>query len=170
MERVIYRAPKRPDLDSLLSFVNDLVDEDTFVKIDKRFTRKEEKKWLDEKLNLIRERDAVMVLAESGGRVVGNCMITRRTRSRKAWHSATFGISVRKEFRGRGIGEGLARRAVALARKRMRVTLLMLTCFANNRAGLSLYEKLGFSVCGRYPGAFYYRGKCVDEMLMYRRL
>lgn len=170
MGKVTYRAPKRSDLDGLLSFVNGLVDEDTFIQMDKRFTKKEERKWLDEKLKLIRKRDAVMILAESGNRLVGNCIISRRTRSRKVRHFATLGISVRKGFRGRGIGEALARRAMALAKKRMGTTLLTLTCFANNRVARNLYRKLGFRKCGRYPGAFYFKGRYVDEIMMYKRL
>ena len=164
---MIYRAPRKGDLDGFLALINELADEDTYI-MTGRQTRVKERKWLDEKLRAIRKRNAVMVVAESGGGIIGNCMIQRRSEYPRTRHAATLGISVLKAHRGRGTGKELMRRATALAKRRMGVKLLMLTFMANNPVASGLYRKLGFREFGRCPKAFWFKGKYVDEIYMYK--
>ena len=168
-EEMIYRGPTKSDLDGYLSFINELAGENTYIKAEKQ-TRKKERKWLDGQLKAIRKRDTVMVLAEAGGKLVGNCGIARRAAYRRVRHSAVFGISVLKKWRGRGIGETLARKAIARAKKRMNIGLLTLSVMANNPVAQKLYRKLGFREFGRCPKAFWFKGKYVDEIYMYKSL
>jgi len=172
MGKTVYRELKMGDVDALVRFANELVAEDTFVLIDKKMTKKFEKKWVLGQLKRIRKRDAVTLLAESDGRIVGNCGIRRKMRGDvrcgRIGHSADFGISVSKDYRGHGVGETLARKTIALAKKRLGIRLLTLTHFANNKIAHGLYLKLGFRDCGKWPKALKFRGKYVDEVLMYK--
>lgn len=167
MENVAYRGPKKGDAKGLLAFINELAAEDTFIKMERQ-TLAKERKWLGGRLADIRGRNSAMVVAEAGGKIVGNCGISRRAVYKRVRHVAIFGISVLKGYRGRGIGEELARRAISEARRRMGVKMLTLTVMANNPVAQKLYGKLGFKKCGVCPRAFWYRGKYVDEIMMYR--
>jgi len=166
---IIYREPRKSDLDGMLAFINELAGEDTYI-MTGRQTRPKEKKWLDGQLKAMRKRNAAMAVAEGGGRIVGVCGINRRSEYPRARHAATLGVSVLKAFRGKGIGEGLMRRAMALAKKRLGAKLLTLSVFANNPIAPRLYRKMGFRQFGRCPGMFSFRGKYVDEIYMYCRL
>jgi RimJ/RimL family protein N-acetyltransferase len=165
--KIIYRTPKKTDLDGLLSFVNELTDEDTYVTVEWQ-TRNKEKKWLEDQLKAIRKKNLVMIVAEVDGKIVGNCEIRRRAAYKRVRHIGTFGIMVRRKFRGKGIGERLMKTTMADAKKRMGVGLLTLSVLANNPIAPKLYKKMGFRECGRLPRAFLFMGKYIDEIYMFR--
>lgn len=167
--KIIYRTPKKTDLGGLLSFVNELADEDTYVTVERQ-TRKKEKKWLEDQLKAIRKKNLVMVVAEIDGKIVGNCEIRRRAVYRRVRHIGTVGIMVRRKFRGKGIGERLMKTTMAEAKKRIGVSLLTLSVLANNPIAPKLYKKMGFRECGRLPGAFLFREKYFDEVYMFKKV
>ena len=167
--KIIYRAPKKSDLDGLLAFINELASEGTYVAAEKH-TRAEERKWLDGVLAGIRKKDEVMVVAEAGGKIIGNCGIKRREKRKMMRHAGIFGISVLKKYRGKGIGETLARKVLAQAKGKMGLKLVILSALANNPVAPNLYRKMGFREYGRLPKAFLFKGKYVGEIDMFREL
>lgn len=170
MMKVEYREPKKSDLAALLSYINELYDENTFIGMDRQ-TLKSERVWLAERLKRIQKKSAVTVLAVADGEVVGNCSINLQFKFKRRKHvSASMGIAVLKAWRGKGIGETLARKALALAKKRMKINFLTLSHLGGNKVARNLYLKLGFKECGLHPKVFWYRGKWVDEILMYMKL
>ena len=80
-------------------------------------------------------------------------------------HSGEFGISVRRDWRGRGIGTRLldALEAWAQAHGFRR---LELTVFANNVDAVRLYERRGFEREGRKRGAVLIDGDFIDLIEM----
>lgn len=88
----------------------------------------------------------IQVLAVDGGRVVGWCDVVRDWRDGFR-HGGHLGMGLVPEYRGRGIGERLARAAIdaAFTSGMERVELEV---FASNTAAISLYDKLGFVVEG----------------------
>jgi RimJ/RimL family protein N-acetyltransferase len=58
-------------------------------------------------------------------------------------HQAVLGISVDRDYRGRGIGRALMAAAIAWARD-VRLDRIELRVMTRNRAGVALYEKMGF--------------------------
>jgi RimJ/RimL family protein N-acetyltransferase len=61
---------------------------------------------------------------------------------------AEIGVSVARDWRGRGVGTALFATAIPWARARG-IHKLSLGVFAHNTAGIALYEKFGFVVEGR---------------------
>jgi ribosomal protein S18 acetylase RimI-like enzyme len=88
----------------------------------------------------------VQVLAMDSDSVVGWCDIVRESRDGFR-HTGHLGMGVVPEFRGRGIGERLARAALdaAVADGMERIELEV---FASNASAIALYDKLGFGVEG----------------------
>ena len=86
-------------------------------------------------------------------------------------HVANCGYMVAAEARGRGIATSMCEHsqneAVRLGYRAMQFNLVVET----NAASVYLWNKLGFSVVGRLPGAFQHPHKgFVDAFIMYKLL
>ena len=80
---------------------------------------------------------------------------------------ALLGVALSKEMRGRGIGEELMRRSIALAHKRFKgLERVELTTFSYNKRAQALYKKLGFIKVGRMPRALKEGRRYFDEFFM----
>lgn len=75
-----------------------------------------------------------------------------------------WGVYVRAEARGQGLGRRLVEAVVAAARGR--VTHLRLSVNAANAPARQLYEALGFRAYGTEPAALRVDGRFHDELLM----
>jgi RimJ/RimL family protein N-acetyltransferase len=109
--------------------------------------------------------NSLYLLAESDSEVVGvlNCNGWKR---RAMWHVATLGMTVRQEWRGRGVGTALLQRAVKWAKASRVVTRLELQVYASNAPAIRLYERFGFEVEGRLRRAAVYEGQHEDCLVM----
>jgi RimJ/RimL family protein N-acetyltransferase len=88
----------------------------------------------------------VQVLAVDGDNVVGWCDVVRDWREGFR-HGGHLGMGLVPQYRGRGIGERLARGAIeaAFAAGMERIELEV---FSSNVAAIALYDKLGFALEG----------------------
>lgn len=166
----MFREPRSMDARGLMNFINDFVPEDkSGLLIDRKADMKAEKRWLKERIREIRRKQTVMLLVERDGRVVGNCDVRRRIW--KESHRAVFGIALSKEARGKGIGEALANRTIALAKQRMRgLETIDLAVIDYNRRAKALYTKIGFVKVARMPRAIKEGAEYYDEDWMVMRL
>ncbi|MEW6170012.1 MAG: GNAT family N-acetyltransferase [Candidatus Omnitrophota bacterium] len=74
-------------------------------------------------------------------RIVGIILLKKSTQQNlKAWQ--VKGVAVLKEFRSKGIGERLLRKAIFLAKSEN--LAIFLDALETNKPAISLYEKLGF--------------------------
>jgi ribosomal protein S18 acetylase RimI-like enzyme len=113
--------------------------------------------------------DKCIFLAELDGVVVGMTGI-RRGEVPKTRHAATiWGVYVKAEARGRGVGEKLMKAAVEWARQE-KLTIVKLAVIATNATALRCYERAGFETYGREPAAIFYEGEFHDELLMALRI
>lgn len=166
----LIRYPKRSDLTEMWRYINELSKEKTFISLQGEIISfDEERKFLANSLKKIKNNEAVLLVVESNGKIVGVSDINRKTRAEK--HTAIFGITLAKEFRGKGIGRKLMEKVLEEAKKNIKdIKIIRLVCFANNEAACSLYKSFGFSEYGRLPGGLLYRGKPQDEVLMYHEI
>ncbi len=104
------------------------------------------------------------LVAEQDGQLVGGAGLQRGV-WKKNEHTATLGIALRKEFRGRGIGEALLRSGLEWARS-VGIRKVKLGVFATNDRAIALYRKLGFVEEARLRGEVILEGHPVDEVLM----
>lgn len=167
--KVTFRYLREDDLDSMLTYINTLIREDTFIGMyGELLSREEEKKHLDETIDGMKKGEKIVIVVEINGEYAGSGDIRRETVRRKK-HGANIGISLLAKYREEGIGTELLEVLIDEART-MGLRLLTLTCFENNDRALHVYEKLGFKKVGLVPEACFYKEKYYGEVMMYMKL
>ena len=110
--------------------------------------------------------DDFMLAAYIDGRMVGNAAVTRVRSNLKYRHRANFGISLREEVCGLGLGTIMMREILTIV-KQTALEQLELTVFADNTRAIRLYEKAGFVKTGVLPRAYRLKdGSYHDEVQM----
>ncbi len=127
-------------------------------------TIEKERKYLKTKEESEREVELIAVVR---GKVAGTAGVDSIGGYYKLRHRGSFGISVDRDFWGLGIGRALTECCIECARK-MGYVQLELEVVASNRAALSLYESVGFTVYGRNPKGFNSRVSGYQENLLMR--
>lgn len=111
----------------------------------------------------------LLLVAEVSAQIVGWCRVFPYGLGDKSRHVADLGVSVLKEFRGRGIGKALVERAIEWARQQ-HYEKLTADLFSGNVRATRLFEKTGF----RQTGVRYRQAKIgsayLDEVLMEKEL
>ncbi|MCA8960846.1 MAG: GNAT family N-acetyltransferase [Planctomycetes bacterium] len=115
-----------------------------------------------------RENDRYLALvATAEGEVIGLVHFENGALRRLA-HKGTLGISVTREWRGRGVGRRLMERLIEWGRATDGVDKIALAVLADNRRAIALYQSLGFRTEGRRPAEVRRApGEYVDDILMY---
>ncbi|MEM4710252.1 MAG: GNAT family N-acetyltransferase [Candidatus Diapherotrites archaeon] len=106
----------------------------------------------------------VTVVAYNKNKILGIAQI-----SLAKWrcnHVGEFNISVRKEYRGFGLGKMLGLKVIELAKAKLKPKIIRLSVFAENKIAKGLYVKLGFKEVAVIPKQYQYKGKLVDEVVM----
>lgn len=83
-------------------------------------------------------------------------------------HVASFGMGVRDDWTGRGVGSALLGAAVNLADNWLNLQRLELTVYSDNVAAIALYRKHGFVEEGCSPAYAFREGRFVDALHMGR--
>jgi ribosomal protein S18 acetylase RimI-like enzyme len=122
--------------------------------------------WFAELYRRVLKGNALAIVAERAGHVVGHCTVTRVGPSPAAenGHVGVLGILVDRRWRGKGVGRALMREA--LRRSRERFEVIHLGVHASNVGARRLYESVGFVPIGRVPRAVRRLGETVDVDLM----
>lgn len=162
---VIIRYPREEDLDEMLRYVNELIADDTYVLISGNpQTKEEEVKFLNQLLTDIQYGNALSLVIEQNGRIVGMTGVAREKFRMR--HVGMLGISLAAGVRGEGIGT-MAFSTIIEESKKMELRLLTLHCFENNSRALHMYEKFGFVRVGMIPKAVLFREKYIGQIIMY---
>jgi len=113
---------------------------------------------------------AVVFVAEQGGRVVGTYSL-RRNQPGLGDHVANCGYMTDPQVRRQGVATALCEHSLETARARGFTAMQFNFVVASNTAAIRLWEKHGFGVIGRIPGAFRHRTDGpTDALVMYRAL
>lgn len=109
----------------------------------------------------------VSLVACARGEVVGHLSlyVYQEPRMRHAGH---FGMAVRDDWQGKGVGTKLMESAVDLADNWWGLTRLDLRVFVDNSAAIALYRKFGFEIEGTHKQFALRGGKYVDAYVMAR--
>jgi L-phenylalanine/L-methionine N-acetyltransferase len=99
--------------------------------------------------------------------VVGHLGLETFTRPRRR-HVGEIGMAVRDDWQGKGIGSALMEAALDLADNWLNLIRLELTVYADNAAGIALYEKFGFAIEGTHRLFAFRNGEYVDAYSMAR--
>ena len=124
-----------------------------------------EEDWREE---LSRRRDDnIPLVACVRGEVVGHLALSVYANPRTR-HSGHFGIAVRDDWQGKGVGTELMEAALDLADNWLGLTRLDLRVYVDNAAGIALYEKFGFEREGTHRRFAFRDGEYVDAHVMAR--
>ena len=109
-------------------------------------------------------------VAEEAGQVIGTYFV-RPHQPGRGNHVANGGYMVAPEARGKGLASALCEHSLEVARllgfKAMQYNFVI----ASNAAAVRVWEKCGFAIVGRLPGAFRHKDLgLVDVFVMYRKL
>lgn len=86
-------------------------------------------------------------------------------------HVCNCGYVVAPESRGRGVAAAMCEHSQQFARERGFRAMQFNFVVATNVRAVKLWERLGFAVVGRLPGAFHHRDLgYVDALVMYKSL
>ena len=108
--------------------------------------------------------------AFDGATLVGTVGLTVDMRAKTRHRGHVVGMYVVPECARRGIGRTLIDAQIERARALHGLDSLVLTVSAGNDGARRLYERAGFVVVGRDPGAVRVAGVAHDKLLMHRRL
>ncbi len=124
-----------------------------------------EQAWREE---LSRRRDDnFSLVACAQGEVVGHLdhSIYMNPRTR---HSGHFGIAVRDDWQGRGVGTELMKACLDLADNWLDLRRLDLRVYVDNAPAIALYKKFGFEIEGTHRRFALRNGEYVDAHVMAR--
>jgi L-amino acid N-acyltransferase YncA len=127
-------------------------------------TPEERRQWLS-----ARSTRHPVVVAEDGGVVIGWGSLNPFSARAAYRFVADFSVYVERSWRGRGIGRVLLTRLIELGREHG-YHKLVLSAFPFNRAGVALYERLGFRTVGIYREQGMLDGRWFDTIIMERFL
>jgi len=167
-ETFTIRSAHPDDAARLLAYVRAVAAETPFFIMEAdefNFTDEQERQWIQEHLD---GPGKLVLVAEVSGPVVGVLSFENGPHRRIA-HRGTFGFSVAKQWRGKGIGMALLQTLIDWAEANPLVEKVGLAVFANNEQAIRLYRKLGFVEEGRRPREMKLGpGQYVDDIMMYR--
>ena len=166
-QEFLIRTPRGEDAAAMLAYIGPVAGETEFfiVEPDEFPAEDEERKWIQDHLD---HPGKLLLLAEASGTIIGSLSF-ENGRYRRIAHRGSFGIGVRKEWRGRGVGTALLRTLLEWAEANPIIEKVGLEVFATNERAIRLYKKLGFVEQG-FGGKEVKRGpgEYVDVVWMYR--
>jgi RimJ/RimL family protein N-acetyltransferase len=113
--------------------------------------------------------DAIMLVAEADGQIIGELSLRAISSRRAVKHVGTLGMSVRADWRGKGVGRALMTDALAWA-PTAGIKRIELYVYCRNAPAIALYEKFGFVVEGRRKAMIREGDTYLDDFVMGRVL
>jgi L-phenylalanine/L-methionine N-acetyltransferase len=101
------------------------------------------------------------------GEVVGHLALSVYMNPRTR-HSGHFGIAVRDDWQGKGIGTALMEACLDLTDNWLNLARLDLRVYVDNAPAIALYEKFGFEIEGTHRRFAWRNGEYVDARVMAR--
>ncbi|MCL5408203.1 MAG: GNAT family N-acetyltransferase [Candidatus Thermoplasmatota archaeon] len=162
------------DMDDLVenyySFYDELKEAPDFgiIFYQKKPDYESEVEWFSALYRRVKEGNALAVVAEEDGKIVGLCDAHRLRPGSEISHAAVLGITIKKEYRGRGLGFRMIQKVIELSRGKFE--MLKLEVFSVNSVAMNLYRRLGFVEYGMLPGAIKRGNVYFDSVHMYYKV
>lgn len=164
-EEIIIRKAKKSDAKALIEYLNVIEGESDYLTFGAgQFGRSVEQQE-EFIVNALNKENALFIIAEVNGKVVGNLNFSGGIRQRTA-HVGEFGVSILKEYWGNGIGEELVKYLINWSKNSGMIRKINLRVRTDNTRGVSLYKKLGFLEEGIIKRDFLINGEFYDSLLM----
>jgi ribosomal protein S18 acetylase RimI-like enzyme len=167
-KKIIIREFKKSDLKDFrkfLEYANSFSEDDKLLTVGK-IGVPEEKDFLAGVLRRQKAKTGIYLLAQHNGKIIGSTDIDLMPR--RGNHVGDFGIRIKKDYRGMGLGTYLMAEVIRRAVTQLKPSpkIIFLQAFANNTHAINLYKKMGFKVVAKIPKMRQYKGKLVGEVIM----
>ena len=164
MEAITVRCATMDDAPAICTIYNQGID-------DRVATLETELRDADERRRWLSSRGAryPVLVAEARGQIIGWSSLNPFNPRRAYDHVADISVYVERSWRGQGAGRVLLARLIELGQG-LHFHKLVLACFPTNKAGVALYERVGFSAVGIYREQGLLDGRWVDVLIMERLL
>jgi RimJ/RimL family protein N-acetyltransferase len=166
-EKFIFRYPLLKVYKQLHKYINNLISEGIIV-LGKKVTVKQERKYTSNLVKMMKIQKSVAVVVESNSKILGLAHIDKKADAES--HVGILAIGLSKETRGKGIGTKLLESIIPEAKKNLKIEIIELEGFSQNKAALGLYKKMGFQVVGTVKKGLKRKGKYFDRILMVKYL
>lgn len=112
--------------------------------------------------------DTYDLVAIAGDNVAGMVSVHTFPNRPRRRHVGAIDIVVHAEWQGKGVGKALMCAGLELADNWLNLTRLELEVYADNEAGVRLYERFGFEIEGTLRQHAFRDGRYVDSYVMAR--
>ena len=160
---VIFRFAEKSDAKEILSYLKKVGSETDFLSFGFEGVGSDVQKEEEIITRFARATTSAMIVGTLSDRIIS--IATSRFS-----HNAEVGISVLKEFWGKGIGAHLMNLILDFARTTKHLRNVHLTVIDENDRAMALYEKTGFKVVGRYKNFSFVDGKYRDAIIMEKEI
>lgn len=157
METYVIRTVRVDDASALIEYLDSIAadsDNLTFGPGELTITVENEAKFIQ---STIDSPNQYFIVAEHKGTIIGNLNFSAGTKPRIK-HQGEFGVSVRKEFWGNGVGFELINSLLNWVKETGTITKINLQVREDNESAIQLYKKLGFEFEGLIHRSFYIKG------------
>jgi RimJ/RimL family protein N-acetyltransferase len=167
-ESFVIRSAELDDAANILAYGRSVAQETSFFVIQSDelpTTEEQERHWIQDHLG---HPGKLLLVAEVAGAIIG-CLSFECGSYKRTAHTGTFGISVQKDWRGKGIGTAMLKMLLVWAEEHPAIEKVGLGVFSTNTGAVELYRRLGFVEEGRRLKAIKFGPeRHVDEILMAR--
>jgi RimJ/RimL family protein N-acetyltransferase len=167
-ESSVVRCVQPDDAARLLAYIRSVARETGFFVIQPdEFPSddEQERQWIQEHLD---HPGKLALVPEVAGEIIGSLSFENGSFQRTS-HTGTFGVSIRQDWRDKGIGTAMLETLLGWAEANPLIEKVGLAVFSTNTRAIELYRRLGFIEEGRRAQQIKLGpGKYVDEVLMGR--
>lgn len=156
-QEIIIRKAIKSDAAGLVTYIDKISSQSDFLTFgpgDFNVSVAQEEAFIE---GLSGQNNALMLVAESEGQIIGNLRFSGGPRPRVA-HVGELGVSVLAEYWGHGIGTKLMEELIEWAKASKTIRKINLRVRSDNHSAIHVYKKLGFIEEGLLT-----RDICVNE-------
>ncbi|MGL4911731.1 MAG: GNAT family N-acetyltransferase [Romboutsia sp.] len=162
---LILRNAMEEDAKDIIEYLNAVGGESDNLLFGKNEFRLNESQEKEHIAKLSKNKNALMLVALIGEKIVSVCQITTSDRKRIA-HNSELAVSVRKDYWGIGIGSAIMNELIEFGKRNDNIKTISLGVRGSNYNAIKLYEKCGFEKVGCHKNYFNINGEFDDEILM----
>lgn len=164
-ELISIREATALDAKEMLAYIHTISGESDFLTFGEgefNMSVEQEEAFLNQ---FLKQDNALFIIAELDGKIVGNLSFAGGAMSRIA-HTGELGVSVLKQYWGRGIGTALMDYLISWCKETGIIRKVNLKVRSDNHMAIYIYKKLGFQEEGLITREFYVDGRFYDSVVM----
>ncbi|MGN9165613.1 N-acetyltransferase family protein [Tissierellaceae bacterium HCP3S3_D8] len=162
---IVIRRADKSDGKAMLEYIDKISRESDFLTFGQgEFNRtiEQEESFID---NISKQSNALFIIAELEGKIIGNLNFAGGTRPRTA-HTGEFGVSVLKEYWGQGIGTKLIDYLIEWCKESGIIRKINLRVRSDNYSAIYIYKKFEFKGEGIITRDFFIDDRFYDSIFM----